>query len=157
MEIRPPRFCRTIAPHALGQRLYSVNCLVRTSSTAHRASLLDLYGDGVLCVVQSFNVRTSFSWSRTVSVPPPKSPWRSCRAVVPGSLHLRSSCKAWKNVATRQATSSTSPSSTGLWTNASRAANTANAPSGSFHLAFKAANHSINVVRYCFNYCLSTS
>ena len=57
----------------------------------------------------------------------------------------------------RHTPSSMGPSSTGLWTNACMAANPANAPSGSFHLAFKAANHSINAVRYCFNYCLSTS
>ena len=38
MEIWPPRLCGTIAPHALGRRLYSINWLVRTSSTAHRTS-----------------------------------------------------------------------------------------------------------------------
>ena len=98
---------------------------------------LDFHGDGVLCVVRCFNVRTSLLWFRTVSVlsqgvhgaPPRAVP--SC------------SCKAWKNFVTRQTTSSIGPSLTGHWTNDFMAANPANAPSGSFHLAFKAANHSI--------------
>ena len=51
--------------------------------------------------------------------------------------------KRGKNFVTRQATSSIGPSLTGHWTNDFMAANPANAPSGSFHLAFKAANHSI--------------
>ena len=75
----PQRLC------GLGWRLYSINWLVRTLSTAHRTSLWTSMATA--CYVW-YEVLTSFPWSRTVSVPSPRSLWRpaSCRAIVLGSL-----------------------------------------------------------------------
>ena len=87
---------------------------------------LGLHGDGVLCIVRSFNVRTSLLCER----PPSRSPWSpaSCRAAMLGSQLAI----LVQNVGKLRYPSDNFLDGsflTGRWTNDSMAENPANAPS----------------------------